>query len=261
MQRTDYYLFFIWIVINFLSFEILGKEYTLIRLGTSYGGWTVPTEILNADSICYCAGAGEDISFDVALVTNFFSNVYIFDPTPRAIRHFEELFKRTRENKSFSINNTSETYKIKNEHLDKLHYFPFGLWNDDVTLRFYEPKNIHHVSHSITNLQKTNNFFEAPCHKLSTIMTMLHHEKIDLLKLDIEGAQWAVLDTIFDEHLDEKIRCICVEFDELAGMNAKLNTNTQATKIKAIEYLNKLIARGYKIIHQDGLVHITLIKD
>jgi hypothetical protein len=36
----------------------------LLRLGTTYGGWIIPVDAgLTADSICYCAGAGEDISF------------------------------------------------------------------------------------------------------------------------------------------------------------------------------------------------------
>src|SRR5690606_25746429 len=54
------------------------------KLGTRYGGWYVPSDLLNAQSICYCIGAGEDISFDIELINRFDCHVYTFDPTPRA---------------------------------------------------------------------------------------------------------------------------------------------------------------------------------
>ena len=33
-------------------------ELKLERLGTDYGGWTVPVDLLNENSICYCVGVG-----------------------------------------------------------------------------------------------------------------------------------------------------------------------------------------------------------
>src|SRR5262245_47478917 len=63
----------------------------LIRLGTRYGGWTIPDRVLGADSICYCVGVGEDISFDLDLVRRYGSTVYAFDPTPRAIAFVDRL--------------------------------------------------------------------------------------------------------------------------------------------------------------------------
>lgn len=40
----------------------------LIKLGTNYGGWILPTDCsLNEDSIIYSGGVGEDISFDILL--------------------------------------------------------------------------------------------------------------------------------------------------------------------------------------------------
>ena len=45
---------------------------------------------LTADSLCYCAGAGEDISFECALVERYGCRVRIIDPTPRATQHFHD---------------------------------------------------------------------------------------------------------------------------------------------------------------------------
>ena len=56
----------------------------LITIGTEYGGWTIPANYLTESSICYLAGAGEDISFDVGIVEKYGCQVLLFDPTPRA---------------------------------------------------------------------------------------------------------------------------------------------------------------------------------
>lgn len=39
-----------------------------MRLGSKYGGWIVPATLVRPDSVCYCVGVGEDISFDLALI-------------------------------------------------------------------------------------------------------------------------------------------------------------------------------------------------
>jgi hypothetical protein len=38
-----------------------------ILCGSDYGGWWVPTADVKPDVVAYCAGAGEDITFDLAL--------------------------------------------------------------------------------------------------------------------------------------------------------------------------------------------------
>jgi FkbM family methyltransferase len=43
-------------------------------------------------------------------------------------------------------------------------------------------------------------------------MEQLGHDRIDLLKIDIEGAEYKVIESILADKLD--IRVICVEYDE-----------------------------------------------
>jgi len=76
-----------------LKFTIhpLQKEH----LGSKYGGWVIPCNYLTNKSVCYFAGAGEDISFDVAVAGKYGSEIHIFDPTPRAKRHFQKLVTGT----------------------------------------------------------------------------------------------------------------------------------------------------------------------
>jgi hypothetical protein len=57
----------------------------------------------NRYSICYCAGAGEDISFACALVERFRCQVRVIDPTPRAIQHFTNLEKAVMSGERFPV--------------------------------------------------------------------------------------------------------------------------------------------------------------
>lgn len=62
------------------------------RYGTVYGGWKLPDSIkLNSNSIIYSGGVGEDISFDLLLNATFNSNIFLIDPTKRALKHYEEV--------------------------------------------------------------------------------------------------------------------------------------------------------------------------
>jgi hypothetical protein len=103
-------------------------DMTLIHLGSGYGGRKVPTNILHKDSICYCFGAGEDISFDLDLIKLFSCNAYSFDPTPRSIKHIEYLKNCLINNKNAYINQGSTPYTASLSHLKKLHFVPIGLW-------------------------------------------------------------------------------------------------------------------------------------
>src|SRR4051794_14420338 len=53
----------------------------LERLGSPYGGWTVPTDLVGPDWRCLCAGAGVDVSFDLALAERIGAAVITVDPT------------------------------------------------------------------------------------------------------------------------------------------------------------------------------------
>ena len=102
----------------------------LERVGSTYGGWVIPTDRLRRGDVCYCAGSGEDISFDLELATRFSCEVYSIDPTPRALRYVARLAAG----------------------VATLHPVPLGLWSSTTRMRFYAPRDKEHVSHSIVNL-------------------------------------------------------------------------------------------------------------
>jgi hypothetical protein len=189
-------------------------SYDLMRMGTPYGGWIIPrNHALTVGSICYLAGAGEDISFDCALAKHFCCTIRIVDPTPRAIRHFEELCQAVDEQRNFSINGSNDDfYDIGSRELARMCFLPFGLADKDISMRFYMPKDPAHVSCSTVNLQRTDTYFSAQCYRLATLMAQQSDAKIDLLKLDIEGGEYAVIQDLAE--IQSPPRILLVEFDE-----------------------------------------------
>lgn len=161
----------------------------LIRVGTAYGGWWVPARSLSERSVCCCAGVGEDVSFDVGLIARFRCRVVSVDPTPRA----QEYVK-------------SETRP------SELTFLPIGLGGRRRVERFYAPKDPAHVSHSITNIQGTSTYFEAPLLTLADIAKEVGVARFDLLKMDIEGAHHEVIASLRHEEILPEV--LLVEFDQ-----------------------------------------------
>lgn len=146
--------------------------------------------MLAPGAVCYCVGAGEDISFDLSLATRFKCDVWIFDPTPRAIAHVTPVVSER----------------------PNLHFEPFGVWSSDAVLRFYAPRDPRHVSHSVVNLQSSAEFFDAECRSVASLMRSHAHERLAVLKLDVEGAEYEILEDVLAKQLP--IDVICVEFDQ-----------------------------------------------
>tara|TARA_R110002096_G_scaffold91753_8_gene207666 strand:- start:10346 stop:11110 length:765 start_codon:yes stop_codon:yes gene_type:complete len=203
----------------------------LVRLGGKYAGWTVPSDVLDKHSICYCVGCGEDISFDLELMETYGCDVYGFDPTPRAIDYVTNIVKGN----------------------DKYHFSPVGLWSSKDEVKFYEPSNSQHVSHSVTNLQKTKKYFIGQVDRLINIAKLNGHKKIDFLKMDIEGAEYTVLQTIIEDSID--IDILCVEFDEW-----QLPVDKRY-KARIKEAIVSLINYGYRLIYHDGDGNYTFMKN
>jgi FkbM family methyltransferase len=162
----------------------------LEKIGSGYGGWIVPTGAIRSSWTCYCAGVGEDITFDLGLIERFGCAVYAFDPTPRAVAHVQAVAA----------------------HEPRFHFLPVGLWSADTTLRFFAPRNPAHVSHSVVNLQHTKTYFDAPCRTLPSLMGELGTERIDLLKLDIEGAEHEVVRSMLEGGIRPTV--VCMEIDQ-----------------------------------------------
>ena len=188
------------------------------RFGTEYGGWTIPNDRLNAQSICYCVGCGEDISFDLELIRQYSCTVYAFDPTPRSI----------------------EFVRKAAAGVGGYQFADVGIWDSDGTVKFFAPRDSGHVSHSITNLQGTDAYIEVPTRRLREVLRENGHGRLSLLKLDIEGAENTVIRTILEDAIP--IDILLVEFDELG-----FPTRERIAQIRAS--IDALLRHGYELFN------------
>ena len=195
------------------------------KLGTNYGGWFIPKECkLDKNSIIYAVGVGEDISFDIKLQTKYNSNIILIDPTKRAIKHFEECQIYYKSNKIFKFTGNIQTdyySNIINEipNFNKFMYIPIGLWDKKDKLKFYKQTN-NNVSQSIITDMFTKDYDIIEVDTLKNIMQNFNHNYIDLLKLDIEGAEINVLNKMLDDNIFPTF--LCIEFDLFLKKKTKI---------------------------------------
>jgi len=158
------------------------------RFGSGYGGWDVVTTGIDTRSVVYSFGVGEDASFDRALIEKFNLIVHAFDPTPKSLAW------------------------VKGQKLpDRFIMHDYGLAALDGNVSFNPPENTDHVSHTILERPATKaKALSVPVKRLGTIMKELGHDHIDVLKMDIEGAEYDVLADI--ETSGIRPRQILVEF-------------------------------------------------
>lgn len=142
----------------------------LERHGGDYGGWNVWPTPLDAASVVYSLGVGEDVSFDLSLIERFGVTVHAFDPTPR-----------------------SAAWVARQRLPDRFRFHPVGVYDRDGTVELFPPSDPAHVSCSVVPAAAGGPPIEVPVRRLSTLLAELGHPRIDLLKIDIEGAEYAVL--------------------------------------------------------------------
>lgn len=186
-------------------------EYDL--LGNYAASFAVLKDSLNKDSIVYSFGVGTDISFDLELIKKYNLNVYAFDPTPKSI----------------------EWIRVNNSSPEHLTFHAWGISDRDKIEKFYPPVNDSHVSFSIDNIQHSDKeYIEGQVYQLETIMKKLEHSKVDLLKMDIEGKEYDVLENILESEIN--ISQIVVEFHHRFFENGEYKTRNIIKKLSQSNY-------------------------
>lgn len=166
----------------------VGGEIPYRWIGTSYGGWSLPYGTLPADAVCYLAGVGEDVSFDLALIEATGCDVHAFDPVPESL--------------AFAMNVAREQ--------PKWHFHPYGLWSEDTTLRFADNPIDGFVSRSATDMHGVSTGLELAVRSLPTVLAELGHDHIDFLKLSVEGSEYELIGALIASGIP--IETVCVEF-------------------------------------------------
>jgi FkbM family methyltransferase len=160
----------------------------LSRIGSDYGGYFVDLSLIPPDPVVYSLGVGEDISFDLSLIEQYGSIVHAFDPTPK-------------------VQGWIESQRLP----ERFRFEGIGIADFDGETDFYLPARTDFISHSLIRArQYSSDSIRVPVAKLSTVMKRLGHSRIDILKMDIEGAEYAVLTDLMKDNIE--VGQILVEF-------------------------------------------------
>jgi len=153
--------------------------------GSKYGGWSIIADSVDEDSIVYSVGLGTDVSFDRSIIEKYSCKVCGIDPTP-GVEGF-----------------------IKKSNLNGFNYIKAGLAEISGQAKFFLPDNPEFISHSFQS-ENSNEYILVDVYNLIDLMNLNGHSKIDLLKCDIEGFEYGVINFIVENNV--KIKQLLIEF-------------------------------------------------
>lgn len=202
-------------------------------LGTDYGGWPLLRTLTPQAPLIYSFGIGEDISFDLAAVERHDAILHAFDPTPRCLAWI-------------AAQSLPETF----------HFHPIGLSDSDGEARFFAPSKQQNVSFSAAPADESDPRLavSAPVKRLATILAELGTPCPDILKMDIEGFEYAVLEDLIGSGIIPSQ--LLIEFHHRMYGIANARTLAAVDRLRAVGYRIFYVSQSgheYGFVHQDLL--------
>jgi len=216
--------------------RLSGRELWLhpdVRIDTcSSDDWQFCQRFLGQNSVVYSLGVGDSIAFDLQIIKNCGATVHAFDPTPFSVEW------------------------IGSQALPR--QFVFHQWaiaGSDGVMRMArrvsrKKRKSKVMWTSILDNSGDPEIIEVPCFTLQTIMKKLNHERIDLVKMDVEGAEYEIIESLLN--MPNRPSQLLVEFHHrFPGIGLA----------KTAECIGNLRAAGYRLFaisatgREVGFVH------
>lgn len=164
--------------------RLIGRELWIRReidLTPTYdGGWYYDVRGLDEHSVVYSLGIGDNIDFDLAVIKRTGATVHAFDPTP-------------------AIDETLQASELP----QRFHVHHWAAAGKDGTLTLYprvskSGKKSSGMYTLTPDVGSVDDAIEVPACTIATMQDKLGHDRIDILKMDIEGAEYDVLDGLLN---------------------------------------------------------------
>ena len=185
-----------------------------MELGSPYGGWRIPDGTIGKGDICYCIGAGGDVSFDLELIHRYGAVVRAVDPVQE---YGDEALRAGGGDSHFSVR-------------------VVALATHDGPIRMQPHHERASASLSAAGLYDTQEWTEVPGLTLTSLMREFGDDHIDLLKLDLEGLEYELVPTLDLPSLG--VRVFALQLHHTGSVRA-------ATRM--IEQLGR---QGYRLVAQ-----------
>lgn len=222
------------IFLTTLGFRDNSSSIALRRFGSNYGGWWIPVFWLNSDKEAFMvsAGLGFDTSFDKSLLEAGFSVIGL-DPLTECC--------------DVALLNLSSFQNVK--ILNK------GISTFSGSQQFYEPRIKGHDSWSTINAQEVQDPRIARYEVISLADLLVQNpqilaSKLRYLKMDIEGAELAILQESFAEVT--KFNFVGIEMDFLS-LIPFLAFRKRICRIRLARNIHSAFkSSGYSFIHNEN---------
>jgi FkbM family methyltransferase len=176
--------------------------------------WTIRTHDMHPGAIVYSGGVGGDISFELDLIRRFGVKIQIFDPSPVAQRTVDLADSSNLQFNCVGLAaSESASFSVGGVHEGKIWLKKGG--------------------------DKKGADETVSCTTLKAEMAKNGHQHIDLLKIDIEGFEYEILETCVDAQIP--IKQICLEFHDFFPEIPKEKTRNAIRSLKSC---------GYQLIHR-----------
>ena len=136
-------------------------------------GWAMVTAAIDASQPVYSFGVGDTVFWDLHMIRRFGVTVHAFDPTPASI-----------------------AWVARQQLPPQFIFHDFGISNFDGELDFHPPRRIGNTHYS--QEKRWRPFDRRPpvsgrVYRLATIMRQLGHDRLGVLKLDVEGSEFEAI--------------------------------------------------------------------
>ena len=205
------------------------------RLGTRYGGWWIDSRAMGPQPLLIDCGLGEDISFPAAFLQRFAgARVIGVDPNPRSL-----AYCRARCPAGMEI-------------------LPNALWTRaGETLAFHMPRSQDKLPQGADgvsgSLDRSHQYVEGgerieiQTVDLDALLARTGRTECDVLKLDIEGAEYELLDALIASGRIRAARQVLIEFHH--GVTGHSLADTQ-------RIVTQLGAAGLRLMHVESRNYI-----
>lgn len=206
-----------------LVYRALTRSMPTTRVGVG-AAWNLAMDSLTAESFVISGGAGHDISFELELVARTGCRLVLLDPSPTGKATVDQaelpsalVFEAKALSSQVGVISLAKPIDMRE-----------GSWRLD-------------LSGSGEKMQSTS---------ISDIMQRFEVDRVDLLKIDIEGFEYDVLDDVLKRGIP--IRQICVEIHQGPVFGK--------SRIDRWHLIFRLLKARYRLIHHDGWDHTFLHK-